>query len=53
MTDAERERIRELGRQRGAELAATGVVARNAHTLRALGWPEAVRILLARKRTAA
>lgn len=43
MTDAERERIRELGRRRGAELAATGVVARNAHTLRTLGWPEAVR----------
>lgn len=38
---AELDRIAELGRKRGAEIAAT--VAGKSATLRVLGWPEAVR----------
>lgn len=41
MSPAERDRIAELGRRRGAELA-TSVAAKTA-TLKILGWPEAVR----------
>jgi hypothetical protein len=48
MTAAERERIEALGRERGAELAAS--VAGKANTLRALGWPAAVNQVRERKR---
>lgn len=41
MSDERMAEIAELGRARGAELAHT--VAAKANTLRALGWPDAVR----------
>lgn len=43
MDEQVRARIEELGRKRGTELAASGVVQRKAAVLRVLGWPEAVR----------
>ena len=43
MTTAERERITDLGRRKGEELLATGLLERKAGVLRTLGWPEAVR----------
>jgi len=43
MTAQERDRITELARRRGAELAGGGLVARRASALKSLGWPDAVR----------
>jgi len=43
MTAAEADRIRDLGRLRGEQLLATGLLERKQGALRALGWPEAVR----------
>jgi hypothetical protein len=43
VSPAERERIEALGRRRGQALLATGLLARKAHALKALGWPDAVR----------
>jgi hypothetical protein len=43
VNSAEHDRISEMGRRRGAELAATGLLIRKASALKTLGWPEAVR----------
>lgn len=42
MSPSERERIAELGRARGAELAHT--VAQKTASLKTLGWPAAIRL---------
>lgn len=44
MTAEEWTRISDLGRRRGEQLLATGLLERKAGVLRALGWPEAVRL---------
>lgn len=42
MNEKERERINQLGRLRGEELLATGLMERKREALRRLGWPAAV-----------
>lgn len=50
MNSSDLERVRELGRRRGEELQATGLLERKQGALRALGWPDAVRQVRERKR---
>lgn len=50
MTAEEVARIHELGRLRGEELRATGLLERKQGALRALGWPDAVRQVREQKR---
>ena len=50
MSPQEQARITDLGRRRGEELLATGLLERKAGILRTLGWPEAVRQVRGKQR---
>lgn len=43
MTAQQQDRIAELGRQRGEQLVADGLLDRKTDALKTLGWPQAVR----------